>query len=75
MLLSLSAQSLPSLVLNAVIRGALFIAVIQLIAYASVGQMSNIVTMLVLALVFSFVIFSIDLIEKYWARERLRRRG
>lgn len=74
MLLSLSNQSLPSLILNALIRGGLFIAAIQLISYASVGQISNLVTMLVLALVFSFVIFSIDLIEKYWARERLRRR-
>ena len=75
MLLSLSSQSLLSIALNALIRGILFTAFIQLIAFASVGQISNLLSIAVLTFVFTFVIFSIDLIEKYWARERLRRRS
>lgn len=75
MLLSLSSQSLPSLLLNAVVRSILFTALMQLLALASVGQVSAIPAMLVLALIFAFIIFSIDLIEKYLAREILRRRG
>lgn len=75
MLLSLSSQSLLSIALNALIRGVVFSAFIQLIALASVGQMSNLLSIAVLTLVFSFVIFSVDLIEKYWSRERLRRRN
>lgn len=75
MLISLSSQSLPALALNALVRGVLFITFIQLISYASVGQLSSLLSIVVLTFVFSFVIFSIDLIEKYWARERLKRRG
>lgn len=74
MLMSLSRQPLIALALNALTRGLLFTAFIQLISYASVGQVGTLLSIAVLALMFSFVIFSIDLIEKYWARERLRRR-
>lgn len=75
MLISLSGQSLPSLVINAVCRGLLFTAIMQLLSYASVGQVSPLAAIAVLAIVFVFIIFSIDLIEKYVAREVLRRRG
>lgn len=75
MLLSLGSQSLPSIALNAVVRGVLFTALMQLLSFVSVGQMSSFAAMAVLALVFSFIIFSIDLIEKYASRELIRRRG
>lgn len=75
MLLSLGSQSLPSIALNAVVRGVLFTALMQLLSLASVGQVSTLPAMAVLAVIFGFIIFSVDLIEKYVSRELIRRRG
>jgi hypothetical protein len=75
MLLSLGSQSLPSIALNAVVRGVLFTGLMQLLSFVSVGQISTVAAMAVLALIFTFIIFSIDLIEKYASRELIRHRG
>ena len=65
---ALSGQPLAALLLNAVIRGLLF-------AFFGGLQTSSISQLLLLALIFSFIIASIDIVEKYAARARLGRRN
>ena len=72
---ALSGQPLAALLLNAVIRGLLFALLIQAIAFFGGLQTSSISQLLLLALIFSFIIASIDIVEKYAARARLGRRN
>jgi|GEM_PF-1526400 len=74
MLTSLGDQTLVAIILNAVVRGVLFTTLMQLLSLASVGQVSTAPAIAVLALIFVFIILSIDVIEKYAAREILRKR-
>jgi hypothetical protein len=74
MLIALSQQSVPSLLLNALVRGIIFTVVIQLIALASGLTTSGVAQMLILVLIFTLLTFSVDLIEKYWAQSRLSSR-
>lgn len=72
MVQAISNQSLLSIALNATVRGILFTAVFQLISYVSVGQLSSPLQLLVLTVVFAFIVFSIDTIERSWAQFSLR---
>ena len=72
MLAALGSQSLPALLINAVLRGVLFTAFIQLLAFASGLPTSGFVQVIILAFIFSLFIFSVDLIEKYAAQRRIR---
>lgn len=72
---ALSRQPLAALLLNAAIRGLLFALLIQAIAFFGGLQTSSISQLLLLALIFSFMIASIDIIEKYAVRARLGRRN
>lgn len=75
MLAALSTQPLFALIINAALRGVAFSLFVQLIAVASGQRASTLLNIAILAGVFAFVIFSVDLIEKNIARESLRRRG
>jgi hypothetical protein len=75
MLVSLANQSLGSLVINALVRAVIFTAMIQLLSFLSGLQVSNVIQMLVLVLVFSLFIVSFDIIEKYWAQSRISKRS
>lgn len=74
MLRSLSTQTYASLILNAIFRGFIFSSIIQLIAFASGQKPSSILQFLLLALIFSFVIFAIDLFEKSWSQLRTNKK-
>lgn len=72
MLRALAAQPLPALVLHSIIRGILFTLAIQLISILSGLPVNGITQILILILVFSLLVFSFDIIEKYWAQNRIR---
>lgn len=74
MLQALAAQPVLAVLLNAVIRGVAFTLAIELISILSGFAVNGIVQMLILVLVFSVMIFSFDIIEKYWAQSRLKKR-
>lgn len=74
MLVAIGRQSLPAMALNALLRGVLFTVFIQLLTLASGLALSTIPQMLMLALIFSMFIFSVDLIEKYASQQRLKKR-
>jgi hypothetical protein len=71
---ALGSQSLPSIALNAVSRGVLFTVFIQLLTIASGLTPSAPAQLIMLAVIFSLFVFSVDLIEKYLAQRRLNRR-
>jgi glycerol uptake facilitator-like aquaporin len=75
MLIALAQQSGPSIILNALIRGVIFTLILEVIALASNLVVSNLIQMLILAVVFAFLVFSVDIIEKYWAQNRLNSRN
>lgn len=75
MLLAISKQSLPSLFMNVLVRSIVFVGFLQLLAWASGQQTSSGMQILFLLLIFGFILASIDVIEKYWAVERLKRRS
>lgn len=75
MLRAVSNQSVLSIAINSIVRGIVFTIILQLIAYASIGQVSSPLQMLVLVVVFGFIVFSVDLIERAWAQHSLSRRG
>ncbi len=74
MLQALSAQSILSLLINSLVRSCLFVGALQLLAWASGQGSSSLIQIVFLVLIFGFILFSIDVIEKYWAVERLKRR-
>ena len=74
MLIAISNQAIVSIAINSVSRAVVFTLVLQLLAYFSVGQISSLLQMLVLVLVFSFIVFSVDLIERTWAQHALTNR-
>ncbi len=73
MLQAIASQPLPALLLNALLRGAAFSLAIELISLMSGLALNGVVQMLILALVFSVLVFSFDIIEKYWAQTRLNK--
>jgi uncharacterized membrane protein len=73
MLQALADQPIPALALHALIRGIAFTLAIQLISLLSGLIVSNIVQILILILVFSVLVFSFDILEKYWAQSRLKK--
>lgn len=74
MLIALSQQSIPAITLNALVRGIIFTGIIQLLSIASGLPTSGPLQLAVLAIIFAVLIFSVDLIEKYWAQSRLSHR-
>ena len=74
MLIAISNQTIVSIAINSVSRAVVFTLVLQLLAYFSVGRISSLLQMLVLVLVFSFIVFSVDLIERTWAQHALTNR-
>lgn len=74
MLQALAGQPVLAVLLNAVIRGVAFTLAIELISILSGFAVNGLVQMLILVLVFSVMIFSFDIIEKYWAQNRLKKR-
>lgn len=75
MLRAISHQSMLSIITNAVIRGVIFTAILQLVSYASSTQLSSPTQLLVLVLVFGFIVFSVDIVERAWAQHDLKKRG
>lgn len=75
MLQALAEQPVPALLMHAVVRGIAFTLAIELISVLSGLAVNNIVQILILVLVFSLLVFSFDIIEKYWAQNRLKRRS
>lgn len=75
MLLAVSRQTLLSIVINSLIRGVVFSLILQVIAFASGSRLSSLLQMVVLAIVFSFIVFSVDVIERAWAQHSLSKRG
>lgn len=73
MLQAIASQPVPALLLNALLRGVAFTLAIELISLLSGLALNGIVQMLILALVFSLLVFSFDIIEKYWAQNRLKK--
>lgn len=74
MLRALADQPVPALILHAIFRGILFTLAIQLISLLSGLPVNGITQILILVLIFSLLVFSFDIIEKYWAQSRVKKR-
>jgi len=74
MLQALATQPVFAILINAVIRAVAFTLAIEFISILSGFAANGLVQMLILVLVFSVMIFSFDIIEKYWAQNRLKKR-
>lgn len=71
---TLSQQTLSSIALWAVVRGLIMNILIQSIAFLGGMSVSTLPQSLLLVLIFSLSLGSIDVIEKYWAQQKLRKR-
>lgn len=75
MLQALANQTVAAMALNALIRGVLFVVFIQLLTLFSGLQVSSLAQIVMLVFIFTLAMFSVDIIEKYVAQSRLKKRG